>query len=263
MKQIVEWELVSHCNYNCDYCLLPKYNYINDQIKIKEFIHNTLKPFRNEVLFCFGGEPFLHKNIKFIIDELNIVNQVFEIQSNLSLLSLDKIEILNLTNFKLNGSIHPTQIDLKEIIYNLKKLIQLSEKNNISIQTIDIMYVGEISVKYYNILKNLFKLNFKLTPISGFYETNSCAKTIEYNKLRHENEFNNNIIFEEIITPAYDIYRSEVWEKQCLDEITTLNQECYYKNRYFLFDSMLNINNCCYREFNTTGICQHSKCFWM
>ena len=66
MNKIVEWEIVSKCNYKCNYCLLPNYDYIRDQNDIETFIGMLNNNYKNIEIFCFGGEPFLHKNIKFI-----------------------------------------------------------------------------------------------------------------------------------------------------------------------------------------------------
>ena len=116
--KIIEWEIVSKCNYKCNYCLLPNYDYVKDNTEIEKFIESLNINYPDEEIFCFGGEPFLHKDIKYIIETFNKFNQKFVIQSNMSKYSINKIINESLSDFKINGSIHPSQIKLKELVFS-------------------------------------------------------------------------------------------------------------------------------------------------
>ena len=99
---IVEWELTLKCNYSCDYCglLRPIKEQTNEKILYK-FIKNLNKKYSTKEIFLFGGEPFLHPKIEFIIKTLQLFNQPFMIQSNLSNTSTKVIQSINVKPFKL------------------------------------------------------------------------------------------------------------------------------------------------------------------
>jgi len=248
-NQIIEWEIISQCNYNCEYCELPNFSYEKNEDILQKFILN-FKQFNSEI-FCFGGEPFLHPKIKFIIKTFNDNNIPFVIQSNASTKSINIIIQNNLKNFNMNISIHPSEISINQVIINLLKI------QHLHINTIDVMYIGKQSIQYYKKLSKIFN-NVQIIPISGFYETNSCKLTAEYNKIKKKYS---NISFEDIIVSEFNKQRSVVWEDQCNCKIITKGKICAYKN-YKLYDSLLRSYNCCYRK-NTNGICENEKCFWM
>ena len=246
-----EWELVSFCNYKCFYCKLPKIKTELNEEKIEAFI-SKLDP--NIELFCFGGEPFLHPKINFILYLLKKYKQPFVIQSNASDQSFKIIQEKNLKNFNLQLSIHPT-----EKIYSKKNIIQIQiicKKNNINLRRIDVMYSSENALNQYFLFKKYFNDKVWLSPIAGFYENDSCIWTKKFNELRTKRK---DIQFED-----YEIngkQRSIIWQEQCENKFSTFGRPCPYN--YKLFDSMLNEYNCCYREKNTDGICKHQRCFWM
>ena len=256
--RIVEWEIVSKCNYKCNYCLLPNYDYIKDKIDIKNFIKMLNENYNDIEIFCFGGEPFLHKDIKYIINTFNEFDQKFVIQSNLSNYSIMKIIKNNIGNFKLNGSIHPSQINIKSCIDDFKLLFEYAKDNNVYINSIDIMYSSSVAIRYFNILNDIFPKVFKVVPIAGFYEEDSDNLTSEYNSAK---SIYRNVKFENILNTQYGMQRSDVWEKQNKGEISPYGKSCYYNDNYILYDSMFIKYNCCYRENN--NICNHTKCFCM
>lgn len=254
--KLQEWEVTLKCNYKCFYCKLPKIKEELDEKKLKNFMNNLDK---NIELFLFGGEPFVHSKIKFIINYLNEINQPFMVQSNGSKISLLKVFKEKIKNFILQISIHPSEVTLEQTIQNLKKWFVASKKFNINIRRIDIMYIGKKSLKYYKKLNKTFKnLKFYLIPISGFYENESCKYTKEYNELRKKRK---DINFEENFIESLNKYRSEVWQDQCEGKYNTFGRYCPYE--YKLYAPNLQEYNCCYRERNLNGICQKEKCFWM
>jgi pyruvate-formate lyase-activating enzyme len=254
--KLQEWELTLKCNYHCFYCKLPKIKEETNEEKLKKFMDSLDK---NIELFCFGGEPFLHPKVKFIINYLNEIKQPFVFQSNGSEVSVNKIFNQKLSNFNLQISIHPTEVSLDQALKNIKKLSLASKMFNINLRRIDVMYIGKESIKYYKKLTKIFpRLNIYLIPISGFYENESCKYTKEYNELRKKRK---DIKFEENFISSLNKYRSEVWQDQCEGKFSTFGKQC--PHNYTLYTADLSKYNCCYRERNENGICQHQRCFWM
>jgi len=253
--KLQEWEVTLKCNYKCFYCKLPKIKEELNEKKLKLFMDNLDK---NIELFLFGGEPFVHLKIDFIITYLNNIKQPFVIQSNGSDLSLKKVFNKKIKNFDLQISIHPNEISLNQSIHNIKKWNIASKLFNINLRRIDIMYTGKESLKYYKKLTKIFNKNFYLTPISGFYENESCKYTKEYIELKEKRK---DIKFEENFIQELNKYRVEVWQDQCEEKYSTFGKQCPYD--YTLFAPDLQKYNCCYRERNNNGICEKQRCFWM
>lgn len=253
--KLQEWEIISQCNYNCSYCSLPNFKMELDEKVLKKFMNNLNKDLE---LFLFGGEPFLHKKISFIINYLNTINQPYVIQSNLSTQSIRSMKEIK-DSYQVQGSIHPSEISLEQLEENLNTLKELELNKKLLIRRIDIMYIGKESLKYYRIVQKIFPDICFLLPISGFYENDSCIANKEYNSMRHKKIFSW-IRFEENYIEEYLKFRSELWEDQCTGEFSTYGKPCPYD--YTLWDSKLDKYNCCYRE-NTNGICAKRGCFWM
>jgi len=258
INKLQEWEVISQCNYNCFYCSLPNYKMELNEDILKKFMDNIDKDLE---LFVFGGEPFMHKKIKFIIDYLNKIKQPFVIQSNISTKSIDIIKN-NINNFNLQCSVHPTEITETDLINNLIELKRLNDLKILNMKRIDIMYIGKESIRYYRIVQKIFPEICYLLPISGFYKNNKnlcCALNKEYNIIRYKKIYSW-IKFEENYILGESKFRSELWEEQCSGKFSTYGKPCPYD--YVLWDSKLNKYNCCYREI-TNGYCTKNGCFWM
>ena len=82
----VEWEVTLKCNYSCFYCtnLDQSLNTVTDKPQLKNFIKSLGEKYPNVEVFVFGGEPFLHPHIDYIIECFNEFNVPFVIQTNLS-----------------------------------------------------------------------------------------------------------------------------------------------------------------------------------
>ena len=250
---MIEWELTSKCNYKCNYCSLPNIKAEADHSKLNFFIKETLEPYKDQEIFCFGGEPFLHPEISFIVDMLYKYNRKFIIQTNMSKKSVDVM--LKLTHdLHLQVSIHPTEVSIENVIQDLTRLQTVHE-----ISKIDVMYTGLESFKYYQKISKIYNGELTLLPITGFYETGSCELTYEFNKYRNS-PYSKFINFEPY--KIGDRYRSDIWEDYCSGKLSTFGEVCKYKDDYILYDSSLNLYNCCYRE-NIETFCTHTKCFLM
>ena len=254
---MVEWELVSYCNYNCFYCKLPKIKTETNIMRIDDFIENRLSDYRDIILFCFGGEPFLHPQLNHIVKKLHECNQRFKFQTNLSNESVEGIKNTN-QQIDIGISVHPTEVDIDSITSNI---MEIEKMDNINIKNIDVMFASNKSLEYYREIKRLvlFK-DITLVPVSGFYETESDKWIKRYNKLRDKYKKYKIYQFDDSIFNGE--YRTDIWEKQITGGVVTKGKPCMYKDKYILFDSMLNEYNCCYR-MNIKDNCVNSRCFFM
>jgi len=252
MSKIVEWEITLKCNYKCSYCtnLDPSIRPELDENKIKEFIIELGKKYPDVEIFIFGGEPFVHPKIDFIIKTFNEYNVPFVIQTNFSKYSRDKIKKIN-DPFKINISVHPTETSIEDIVEGLK-----TTKANI--KTIDVMYTGQESIKYYFAVKKAIQHdNLFLTPITDFGDGHSDSLLLQYLSLKKQTIYKNIIKFENV--KRFDRQRSEIWADP---DFKTFGKPCLYKDKYFLYSPNLDLYNCCYR-IKVDKLCPKTKCFLM
>lgn len=241
---IVEWECILDCNYSCKYCTNGNNNvlknpikYVNDEKRLEEFIF-SLKKYNTEV-FVFGGEPFLHPKIKYIIQTFNKFEIPFVIQTNFS--QFKKIKSIT-ENFIMQVSIHRLMI---KDFNKLKE--QLQELQN-KIRRIDIMYDSLECIKIY---KELNLPNTFIAPIADFKSSERIflPKLIEFNKYKKIFNF-----FE----PGN---RSNKWEDMFINGSQIKGKECIYKDKYILFDPEFKSYNCSHRI--NCKICPNDACFLM
>lgn len=259
----IEWLLTEKCNFNCSYCGL--YNNLKapetDEIKLRNFILKikVLQQKMNLEFFIFGGEPFLHPKVGFVINLLHKYNIDYKFQTNLSNFSTNKIIELNEKQkiVKLNVSVHFEQQNITSYIENIEKLI----KNNVNLNEIQIMYSHNILTEY-KILKEKFPdqkvIIYSISDflVSGFDKTlkefNVFKKTLDldFERIKVKHPVTNEIID-----------RSFVWEEFLDKTISPKNKVCLLKDNFFMFDSKLNTFNCCFHEFIVDGICPFDTCF--
>jgi organic radical activating enzyme len=253
----VEWECILDCNYKCKYCVnsrnsaLPEpIPFEKDKQKVFEFLDSLKEKYKDDELFVFGGEPFLHPFIDEIIEHLNKIEMKFIIQTNFSIYSNIKKCIEKNLEFKVQVSIHPGEIRNPDIYIE-----ELSKLQNI-IRRIDIMYIGEESTIFYKKLLKVIKDKsiIFLAPVADF-----LIKDVVNNQLFRFNELKQGIhgkVFQ--FEPGE---RSFIWESQQRGITSMKFQPCIYKDSYILFDPMLRSYNCSYRQNN--DICPNDHCFLM
>lgn len=246
---MVEWEIILECNFKCFYCsngrndcLKRPIPFVNDVNKISTFIDLLHDRFSDVEWFIFGGEPFMHPKIDFIINKLNHLNQPFMVQTNFSLYK--KIERLKKLDFILQVSLHREQIVNFDEYF--KYLILLNNK----IRRIDIMYEDEADEKIFDRINPFFKNKVFLTPVAGFKDNNPRSNNALYNFNKLKN-----------IKPGKcePGPRSFIWEKMFRGHYTTRGKPCIYKNIYHLFDPQFNEYNCSHRI--NCDICPNEHCF--
>lgn len=248
----VEWEITLKCNFSCKYCTnldltLPQ---VMDRDIIKAFIKRLGDTYPGVEIFVFGGEPFIHPDVEYIIECFNEYSVPFVIQTNFSKKSVAVMKRIQ-QPFKIQISIHPTEV-------RLDQLPQLFE-TKADIRTIDVMFTGKEAVEYYFAVQKLIDsdVNLFLTPITDFGDGVSNLALLEYNRIKRNAAYTKFIRFEEVSRLGKD--RSDLW----IDgEFTTKGKPCMYNGKYFLYGPDLELYNCCYRTKHD-GICQHDKCFLM
>ncbi len=251
MNPIVEWELTMKCNYSCQYCtnLDKKLRPNLDEDTLRAFIKSLGEKYPGIEIFVFGGEPFVHPKINFILKCFNEYNIPFVVQTNYSRHSIEVMKTIE-EPFKINISIHPTEIGIEDI----PKLFMF--KPNINV--IDVMYSGKEAIQYYLAVKKVCNIEqIFLTPVTDFGDGLSDTLLAEYLELTKHSIYSKIIKFEEV--ERFGRPRSEIW----LDPtFTTKGKPCLYKDKYFLYGPTLELYNCCYR-LKTDGICPKNKCFLM
>jgi len=247
----VEWEITLKCNYSCFYCtnLDQTLNVVMDKDIIRAFIKDLGETYPGVEIFVFGGEPFIHPHIEFIIECFNEFSVPFVIQTNFSKKSVAVMKRIT-EKFTIQISIHPTEV----------RLDQLDElfKTQANIRVIDVMYTSKEAIQYYFKVKELVECDHLfLTPITDFGDGKSNDILKEYTNLRLNSPYSKFINFEDIVRQGEQ--RSIVWLN---DKFSPRGKPCLYNGTYFLYGPNLELYNCCYRVKHN-GICEHDKCFLM
>jgi hypothetical protein len=247
----VEWEVTLKCNYRCVYCtnLDQTLNVVEDKDVLRAFIESIGQQYPGVEVFVFGGEPFLHPHIGYIVECFNEFNIPFVIQTNFSKKSVKVMKSIT-SPFTIQISIHPTEVKLEQ----LEQLF--STKADIRI--IDVMYTGKPALEYYFKVKDLMPdTTTFLTPVSDFGDGVSNLALLEFNQLKRNPNYAKFIRFEEVSRMGKD--RSDLWIDP---EFSPKGKPCLYNDKYFLYGPNLELYNCCYRVKHN-GICEHDKCFLM
>lgn len=143
----VTWSILTKCNYNCRYC------YIKGNLSsTRECIDNTIQflkktPQKYKDVTLFGGEPSIHHDIMYIIDNIRFCKNIYiftNLSSDIKLLSnfIDK-------NVKFCISYHPDIVSSNIF----KKKLQFLIKNNAYIEFLNVMLVSNELTYIEDILK--------------------------------------------------------------------------------------------------------------
>jgi organic radical activating enzyme len=201
-------------------------------------------------VFVFGGEPFVHPDIEYIIQCFNELNVPFVIQTNLSSYSAKVIRGIK-QPFTMQASIHPSEMSIDE----MNEVFQ-SPHNNV--RRYDIMYSQENALYYYFKVKEMTgSKHVYMTPITDFGDGVSDNILHKFNQLKNDPNINKVVQFED--EKRLGQSRSELWANIAF---STKGKPCLYKDKYFLYGPNLELYNCCYR-IKTDGICPKNKCFLM
>jgi MoaA/NifB/PqqE/SkfB family radical SAM enzyme len=94
-----------------------------EEDRIYDFIKMLGDTYPGIEIFVFGGEPFVHPKIAYIIKCFNEFNIPFVIQTNFSKHSIKVMKTIT-DPFRINISIHPTEIALEDML-SCSRLIKL------------------------------------------------------------------------------------------------------------------------------------------
>jgi len=266
LNKIIEWELVSYCSMKCFYCFVPIINHIKTDLElfnIYNFIDNELKEtVKNDELFIFGGEPFLHPYINQIIKRLKLNNINFKIQTQLCKASFDKIyTIVKKCNINLHISYHPSEQDEEDVVNDLIKIYKINKN---TIQKIDMMCGVDNIINKYLYFKSILPKEYKellhLTPVVdfGINSKRSMDMIEQYNIIRR-GKWSKLIQWETTPDWLHD-KRSFIWEDMRKGGWTTKGKPCIYKNNYIVYTSNLKKFNC--HNLKNVEVCE-DHCFLM
>jgi organic radical activating enzyme len=108
-----EWFLVDWCNYACSYCnaaemMTEKFSKETSPSKFKLVLQKLQRLDMNFEMDLFGGEPTLHPEFLYILEQLNAMShcQLIEIKTNLSKPLHFLQEIVKFNLVKLSASYH-------------------------------------------------------------------------------------------------------------------------------------------------------------
>ena len=123
----VTWSILLSCNYNCRYCYVR-----NKGFASKDVIDDTIRFLRNapqkvKDVTLFGGEPTIHRQLFYIIEQLKDFVRNLYIFTNLS---STNTQLLNLVNNDVQFCIsyHPDIISDVAFIKKLDYLLQIHGK---------------------------------------------------------------------------------------------------------------------------------------
>lgn len=260
----IEWLVTEKCNFKCSYCGL--YNNKKKPETDLSILSTFIKSIHRKQLvydfdfFVFGGEPFLHPNIDFIIGEMNYREIKYTIQSNCSSFSICKIKELENKIKSINFSIHLREFQNKENIFNnIQQAIDLK----VNIKNIEVMYIDSNDENLYYELVNIFpNLNIILCPVSDFLVSGFSQSLKNYNLLMNHKK---DIQFENVRVPhpetKIETPRSIIWEEFIDQKISPKNKLCILKDKFMMYDSQLRIYNCCFHMNMVDNICKFDTCF--
>lgn len=247
----VEWEVTMKCNYSCFYCTnLNKSIYpVLERSAIRDFIQMLGHTYPDVEVFVFGGEPFLHPEINYIVECFNEFKIPFVIQTNFSKHSIKVMKTIT-QPYTLQVSIHPTELSLEEL--------EEAFETKAVIRTIDVMYGASNALQYYLQTKKLSDCeDIYLTPVTDFGDGRSDELLEEYLVMSRSKIYQDIVRFEDV--ERLGRQRSELWADK---DFQTKGKPCLYAGKYFLYGPNLEMYNCCYR-IKTDGICPKEKCFLM
>ena len=261
----IEWELTLECNYRCEYCtngrndcLLKPIKTELNELKILNFIENNHFKYPGVEWFLFGGEPFLHPKLEFILEALKLLKQPYMIQTNFSRVDFGLIE-----KFKpvLQVSIHQSQI--KNLPETFRDLLKATKH----IRRIDIMYTNKDDEKLWDSWSRYFDRKIYLTPICDFrIPKDSTAvdspKSARVEELDYVESLGNFINLKNSKPHKCEpSNRCFVWMDMLKGNFSTKSKPCLYKDNYVLFGPNLKKYSCSHR--GNYKICPHQNCFLM
>ena len=167
----IELHLTQQCNLRCDYCAYDVSTAKSQTLDytIWKALFNELEENKVQLLILSGGEPFLYKDIDYILEDLKDRKFKVNIFTNGTLIKRKHIEALSSPNITVSISLDASKSEIHEAFRGTNTFNKVMES---------IKLLSENNVRFY-ISSTLHKLNkneiWELVNISKLYKAESIA----------------------------------------------------------------------------------------
>ncbi|WP_412470007.1 radical SAM protein [Oceanospirillum sp. RT-1-3] len=199
----INWEMVSHCQFDCSYCYYRPFTSDTNYTTLSKIVLKKLKAIEEDfIINLIGGEPTLHPNFLEIIEELIKIEKLREIRIVTNFVKPENFwsKIPKNNKIKITASFHP-EYPNKDFV---KKADILSGQYKI-----DIAFLFTNKIDEYNQYKNIFDDLYRL----------ASNKKLTLNCIRLHNETQQQV--------SYEAYQEviESFIKECEAKITLLENK--------------------------------------
>jgi MoaA/NifB/PqqE/SkfB family radical SAM enzyme len=138
-------EITRNCNLSCEYCPRETYPFLRDKLNMTVGIVHDLKDVwqvAESVIFCGGGEPYLHKNIYGILEYIRKYNDstIIGVVTN-GTIPLNERDVSRLNELKVNLVFSVDSMDsytktkrkgsnVTNIVKNIRNIHRIKKENN-------------------------------------------------------------------------------------------------------------------------------------
>ncbi|RZF22815.1 radical SAM protein [Halobacteriovorax vibrionivorans] len=212
----INWEMVSHCQYDCSYCYYRPFTSDTNYSTLSKIILKKLKNIEEDfIINLIGGEPTLHPDFTQVIDELISIENLKEIRIVTNFIKPESFwnKIQRSSKIKITASYHP-EYKNKDFI---KKSEILSDQFNIDIAFLFTNKIEEF-IKYKEVFEDAYQL--------------AKQKKLTLNCVRLHKEEYNNTTYEEYDPEIEDFIKESEHKVSSLDnkETTLIKTSDIQKN---------------------------------
>jgi organic radical activating enzyme len=260
------WSISKQCNYKCSYCDTWKEQQYKDKEYLKKIINfcNYLSDKYNLRLTLYGGEPLVHPELFYIIENLKQSIYPLHYFTNLSIEEEKLKELIFKRKFvKFLTSFHYQKADFN----NFVKKVELILKNNIPVTTKVMwnpLYKKEI-LQVYNEFKRLEK--HELFNCSLDLIINKDCKFTDEDLNFYKKEHNNDKIKDHVVeyvdeegnvstkSLTFNHIRLLDVKTDFLGQCNFYGYECEAGNRHIVINENGDIFRCTYEEWENNKLC--------
>lgn len=184
----INWEMVSHCQYDCTYCYYRPFTSDTNYTTLSKIVLKKLKSIEEDfIINLIGGEPTLHPNFIEIIEELVLIKNLKEIRIVTNFVKPESfwLKLPKSEKIKVTASFHPE--------YPNKNFVDKAENLSNEIK-MDIAFLFTNKIEEFNTYKKVFNELYTI----------ASKKKLTLNCIRLHKEDQN-------IT-SYEVYLNEIEE---------------------------------------------------